>query len=275
MSGPWWEGVPPAVARVPCDGREHQLRWAAGELLAADHPDLEGEQILSALAGQRYACLGVLEAWAEHADDLRVLVLASRGPADPVLVRTEDGPYAAPFLGGRGAAVMRARRAAVTAVMSGGRSTEPRDTVITLLGLGGPMQTRLTATVAAAWRERLRDGAAPADAAAAEAARPALHAALYGRVVATLRAWTGQPDLRVALTMIPEAGQPALARDGDGVAVELPFGWLTDVWARGLGTCWDRFCLAAGPARDGWELSTAGPDLGAPEPIMISGSAVG
>jgi len=137
------------------------------------------------------------------------------------------------------------------------------------------MQARLTATVAAAWRERLRDGAAPADTAAAQAARPALHSALYGRVVATLRAWTGQPDLRVTLTMIPEAAPPALARDGDGIAVELPFGWISDVWARGLGTCWDRFCLAAGPARDGWELSTAGPDLGAPEPIMISGSAVG
>jgi hypothetical protein len=272
---PWWRGIPPAVARVSCDGRDHRLRWADGDLHAPGHADLEGEQILSVLGGQSYACLDALDAWAGHADDLRVLVVASRGAADPVRVTPGDAAYAAPSLTGRGLAVMARRRAAVTAVMSGGRSTERADTLATLLSLGGPMQARLTATVAAAWRERLLDGAAPADAAAAEAARPALHAALYGRVVATLRAWTGQPDLRVTLTMIPESAQPALARDGDGVAAELPFGWISDVWARGLSTCWDRFCLAARPASDGWELSAAGPDLGAPEPIMISESAVG
>jgi hypothetical protein len=272
---PWWRGIPPAVARVSCDGREHRLRWAEGKLLAPDHPDLEGEQILGVLGGQSYACLDALDAWAGHADDLRFLVVASRGTADPVRVRPEDAASVAPSVMGRGPAVMARRRAAVTAVMSGGWSTRRDDTLATLLSLGGPMQARLTATVVAAWQERVRDGAAPADAAAAEAARPALHAALYGRVAATLRAWTGQPDLKVTLTVIPESAQPALARDGDGVAAELPLGWINDVWARGLGTCWDRFCLAAGPAGDGWELSTVGPDLGAPEPTMISGSAVG
>jgi hypothetical protein len=276
MSVPWWRGIPPATARVSCDGREHQLRWSAGELLALGHPDLEGEQILGALAGQRGACLEVLDAWAGHADDLRVLVVASRGAADPVRVRPEDAAaHVAPPVMGRGAAVMARRRAAVTAVLSGARPGERRDTLATLLSLGGPMQARLTATVAAAWRERLRDGAAPADAAAAQAARPALHAALYGRVVATLRGWTGQPDLNVTLTMIGEAAPPTLARDGDGVAAELPFGWISDVWARGLGTCWDRFCLAARPAGAGWEVSAVGPELGAPEPIMLSGPAVG
>ena len=243
--------MPPAVARVSCDGREHQLRWAAGELQAPGHPD-QSERILSALAGQRFACLDALDAWSEHADDLRALVLASRGPAYPVTVRLDEpGPTGWTGRTGRAAlATMQRRRAAVSAVMGGGAaaSGEPRDALATLLSLGGPMQARLTATVAAAWRERLRDGAAPADAAAAEAARPALHAALYGRVVATLRAWTGRPDLRVALTMIGESARPALARDGDGIAVELPFGWISDVWARGLGTCWDRFGLAAAPA---------------------------
>ncbi|MGH3119511.1 MAG: hypothetical protein ACRDND_00570, partial [Streptosporangiaceae bacterium] len=181
MSVPWWRGVPPAVARVPCGSHEHQLRWAAGELLAPDHPDLEGEQILGALAGQRGACLEALDAWAGHADDLRVLIMAGRGPADPVRVSPDDAALAAPSLVGRGPAVMARRRAAVTAVMSGGRSRERGDTLATLLSLGGPMQARLTATVAAVWRERLRDGAAAEDAAAAQAARPALHAALFGR----------------------------------------------------------------------------------------------
>jgi hypothetical protein len=274
MSTPWWRGVPPAVAQVSCDGREHQLRWAAGELHAPGHPDLESEKILRALAGESYACLDVLEAWQVHADDLRVLVLASRGPADPVAVRLDEpGPTSwIAMTGGAAAARMQRRRAAVTAVMGGGApaSREREDTLATLLSLGGPMQTRLTATIAAAWRERLRDGAAPADAAAAAEAWPALHAALYGRVVATLRSWTGRPDLRVALTMIGESAQPALTPDGDGIAVELPFGWINDVWARGLGTCWDRFGLAAAPAGDGWALSAVTPDLGPPALITIA-----
>jgi hypothetical protein len=289
MSTPWWRGVPPAVAPVSCDGQEHQVRWADGELRVPGHPDLQSEKILRALAGEDYACLDVLEAWEVHADDLRVLILASRGPADAVRIRPKDAPRAAPFIPGRRAAAMQRRRAAVTAVLSGGAAGgEPRDALATLLSLGGPMQTRLTATVAAAWRERLRDGAAtadrvaapadpaaPADGAAIEAARPALHAALYGRVVATLRAWTGRPDLRVSLTMIGESDRPALAADGDGIAVELPFGWISDVWARGLGTCWDHFALAAAPAGDGWALAAVAPDLGPPAQITITGPPPG
>ena len=73
----------------------------------------------------------------------------------------------------------------------------------------------------------------------------------------------------------PGRGRPALARDGDGLAAELPFGWITDVWARGLGTCWDRFCLAAAPDGDGWALSAVGPDLGPPAPITIGGAGPG
>jgi hypothetical protein len=281
MSTPWWRGVPPAVARVSCGGREHQLRWADGELQAPGHPDLESEKILRALAGESYACLDVLEAWQVHADDLRVLVLASRGPTDPVAVRPDE-PRSAGWTvraAPAAAARMQRRRSAVTAVLGGraSASREREDPLAALLSLGGPMQTRLTATVAAAWRDRLRDGAAapadaaPPDAAAIAAARPALHAALYGRVVATLRAWTGRPDLPVVLTMIGESGQPALVPDGDGIAVELPFGWISDVWARGLGICWDRFALAASPAGDGWVVSAVGPDLGPPARITITG----
>jgi hypothetical protein len=312
MSTPWWRGVPPAVAQVSCDGREHQVRWADGELRVPGHPDLESEKILRALAGENYACLDVLEAWEVHADDLRVLVLASRGPADPLAVRIDEpGPTAWAGGTGRTAVVrMQRRRSAVTAVLGGAApaSREREDPLAMLLSLGGPMQARLTATVAAAWRERLRDGAAtagsataaadpaaaadptaPADptgpgdptapagaaAIAIEAARPALHAALYGRVVATLRGWTGRPDLRVALTMIGESDRPALAPDGDGIAVELPFGWISDVWARGLGTCWDRFVLAAAPAGDGWVLSAVAPDLGPPAQITITAPSPG
>ncbi|MGP8000672.1 MAG: hypothetical protein ACLPKI_25635 [Streptosporangiaceae bacterium] len=76
---------------------------------------------------------------------------------------------------------------------------------------------------------------------------------------------------RVTLTMIPEGRPPKLTRDPDGIAAELPFGWLADVWVPGLSTCWGRFCLAAAPspATDGWVLSTVGPDLDQPRLVTI------
>lgn len=266
MSEPWWRGLAAAEAKIGCGGREHTLRWAVGKLTARDHSDLDSERILVALGG-RCPCVDVLEAWAAHADDLRVLVLASRGPADPVRVRAE--PQA-----GRG------RSAMMRSVHAGGPADEPEDEVAGLLGLGGPMQDRLTATVAAAWRQRLRDGDADAG---LTAAGPALHAALYGRVTAALRAWTGRPDLPVGLTMIDEGQPPSLAGRGGEIAAALPFGWIIDVWARGLCTVWGRFILSAdpppppppaataspAPAPGEWVVSAVGPDLGPQRPIRL------
>jgi hypothetical protein len=290
--------MPPAEAQVSCGGREHRLRWAAGELLALDHSDAEGERILSVLGGQHCPCLDAMDAWASHADDLRVLVLASRGPVDPVPVPIMD-PVPGRRLVSSGGGVLRARGGfggppayrGGPVHRGGPASRDPEEGLAALLGLGGPMQDRLTATVVAAWRERLRasaaggagraaEGAAEGDegdaegAAAVAGVRPALHAALYGRVTAALRAWTGRPDLRVGLTMISEAQRPALTSDADGIAVELPLGWLIDVWAKGLCTFWGRFCLAAAPAEAGWAeagwvLSTVSPDLGPPRPISV------
>lgn len=259
---PWWAGLPVAEARLDCGGRPHRLRWAAGQLHALDHgDDMEGEQILSALGGQRFPCLDVLESWARHTADPRVLILASRGPADPVATWTPPPPPHRPSSW---------RRTGTYSTLSyHGGPREPEDDLLGLIGLGGPLPDRLAATVIAAWAERLRR---PAGGDAVAAVRPSLQAALYGRAVIALRSWTGQRDLAVALTMIPE-GQPAkLTRAGDGIAAELPFGWLADVWARGLTTCWGRFCLAAAPqpAGDGWVLSTVGPDLGPPHPVTLS-----
>ena len=310
-------GLPAAEARLDCGGRPHRLRWAAGQLTTPDHTgDLEGEQILSALGGQGFPCLDVLESWARHAADPRVLTLTSRGPADPLVTQTP------PPLGWSGPTARRGRpgwagpprgRARSFAMLSHGQPDDPDDDLIRLIGLGSLLPDRLAATVIATWAERLRgpavdgpagDGPAPprtsvpgtsaagagADSAGAAsagaasagaasvdavgadelaAARPALHAALYGRAVTALRSWTGQRDLAVALTMIPEDQPPRLARDGDGIAAELPFGWLADVWARGLTTCWGRFCLAAAPSGDNWVLSTVGLELDSPHLVTL------
>ena len=285
MTGPWWAGLPAAEARLDCGGQPHRLRWAGGQLRALDHTDLEGEQILSALAGQGFPCLDVLTAWAEYAADLRVLILASRGPADPLATSTP--PSSGPGWVGR--APGRVRSGGSYAVLSYGPPDDLDDDLIELLGLGGLLPDRLAATVIAAWAGRLRGAPGPGEAAGADpavataadaaataadavtlaAARPALHAALCGRVTVALRSWTGQRDLPVALTMIPEDQPPRLACDGDGIAAQLPFGWLSDVWARGLTTCWGRFCLAAEPAGDGWVLSTVAQDLTPPIPVTV------
>ncbi len=227
----------------------------------------------------------MLTVWAEYAADLRVLILASRGRADPLATSTP--PSSGPGWVGR--APGRVRSGGSYAVLSYGPPDDPDDDLIELLGLGGLLPDRLAATVIAAWAGRLRGATGPgeaagadpevataadaaataADAAALAAARPALHAALCGRVTVALRSWTGQRDLPVALTMIPEDQPPRLVREGDGIAAQLPFGWLSDVWARGLTTCWGRFCLAAEPAGEGWVLSTVGLDLGPPRRVTL------
>ena len=260
MTESWWVGIPAAEAVLDCGSGTHRLRWAAGQLHAPDHGDLEGEQILSALAGQGFPCLDVLNAWAEHSADLRVLVLASRGPADPLVMWS-------PPASRRAGRPRPARRRRSYAVLSHGHPDEPEDEVTGLIRLGGLLPDRLAATVIAGWAERLRG--TPDD--AVVAARPVLHAALYGRLTAALRVWASQPRLKVTLTMIPEEQPPRLTRDAAGMAAELPFSWLAEVWARGLSTCWGRFCLTAAPARagDGWVLSTVGPDLDPPRPVTI------
>ena len=155
MTGPWWAGLPAAEARLDCGGQPHRLRWAAGQLTAPDHTDLAGEQILSALAGQGFPCLDVLESWAQHAADLRVLILASRGPADPLATWTP--PPSRPGRLGRPGWMVRSRGRSSHAVLSYGPPDDPDGDLLRLIGLGGLLPDRLAATVIAAWTQRLRD----------------------------------------------------------------------------------------------------------------------
>jgi hypothetical protein len=284
---PWWLGLAPAQTTVHCAGPHHQIRWDAGQLSALDHEDPEGERALAALGGQRRPCIDLLDAWKRHQDDARVLVLATRGPADQLAARDDDRyphlafalpqvrqrPTRARGRRGRGFASMGPQAAAISYAGSTAsartsrisKAAQAESELHALLTLGGGLHDRLVATVAAAWRERLRqpDGAGAR-------VRPQLQAALHGRVFDTIQRWLGGPAPQTQLRMIGEAEQPTLVAEDGVLRAELPFAWLVDVWAKGVATIWGHFCLAA-TRQDAqtWRLLAVGPDLGPPAPITL------
>jgi len=269
----WWRGLAPAQATIGCGGNSHRLRWEAGRIHALDHDDAESEQTLAALAGESCTCLDLIDAWDRHCEDIRVLVLGSRGPAD--ILATQDDPaaqlgVARPQVvagGGAGPRVSRARRVGTLSAMGrpgpsgwtsyapgGGplqparsRKVQAENELVALVGLGGGLPDRLVATVAAAWQERL--------------AR---------RVFAVMRGWLGTSAPPLQLTMIGEKAAPKLISEDGHIRAELRFGWLLDVWAQGLAVVWGRFCLSAN-TDDGrmWTLTTVGPDVGPPSLIVV------
>jgi hypothetical protein len=287
---PWWLGLSPAQATVTCSGEQHRLRWDAGELRPLDHDDPEAERALAALGGQRCTCVDVVDAWERHRDDPRVLVLARRGPTDrlalneewmahigvaqPQLMQPSSGVrvHSHRSSGGGGFTGIAARAVGYGSGWTGyapigriSRRAQAENDVILLLGLGGGLQDRLVATVAAAWRERLLQPDK-----ALSRVRPQLRAALHGRAFAAIHDWLGGSELESQLSMIREGNQPMLVAEDGAVRAELPFGWLVDVWAKDLATIWGRFCVAAATS-DGrtWELTTVGPDLGPPARVTL------
>ncbi len=288
----WWAGLAPAEARLTCGGDQHRLAWREGELRAPDHADPDAERTLAALGGERCACVEMLDAWHAHASDLRVLVLGSRGPSDPLAAPRDAGTGVSGGLlagaGPRGPVRAAAHRtalfhygsAAVARVMVSGGSAagvtpgglvpDPDAELAGLLGLGGGLPARLAATVAAAWTARLERPDATAGPATAR-----LHAALAGRVTVAVRTWLGDPALPVDVRMTDGSAEPLLAQDGDGIRAELPFGWLSRVWALDLAVVAGRFCLAAEVTPGRWRLSVLDPDLGPPQRLTIELAAGG
>jgi hypothetical protein len=273
----WWRGIASSEITVDCEGGSHRLRWSDGELTALDHADPAGERALAALGGEPIACIDVLDRWARHSDDLDVLVLASRGPADP-LRKTDNPPGGMRFMNPTAYRAMLSANAVpgtTTYSASYRPMSAPVDELGGLLKLGSGLPDRLVATIIAAWTDRL--GAQPVPA--------ALHAAMYGRLTAALRSWLGEDSLDVELTLLPPGGQPRALRERDEVLIELPFSWLSQVWARGFAVVAGRFCLAAmqkpaspnakapdaqAPNADrAWTLTTIAPDFGEPAPVTI------
>jgi hypothetical protein len=131
--------------------------------------------------------------------------------------------------------------------------------LLSLLALGPEFQLRLSATVAAAWAE---GGSRAADRAAA---RPALVAALAGRLAPAAQAWLGIDPDQVEVTLHEGAGWGRLAMNGSGrdrrLRAALPVGWLASVWAAGLAVAGGHLIIAVREAA--WPEATV---LGVREP---------
>jgi hypothetical protein len=139
------------------------------------------------------------------------------------------------------------------------RATARRRELFSLLALGPEFQLRLSAPVAASWA----DGGSRAG--ERDAARPALVAALAGRLAPAAHAWLGVDPGRVDVSLHEGAGWGRLAVSGTGrerrLSAALPVGWLASVWAAGLAVTAGHLVVAVTAAD--WPNATV---LGVPEP---------
>ena len=256
---------------MPCGTGQHFVRWEAGSLRLPTHPDVEGELVLAAFGAAKARCIELAEAWSRHADDLSVLAVGPRGPADEILVTWDD------VSANVGASSAAARQGLVRqgGIRPRGRAQLEqarlrRDDMLMLLALGYPFQVRLIGQIAAAHAGRRHD----------RQVRPALIAALAGRLAPTVEAWLGlDPDqLVVTLHNGPGWGSAELTGRGENrrLRVSLPTGWLAQVWACGLALTGRHLVVAV--AQTGWPgatvlaLRSPGTD---PVPLSVHGHSDG
>jgi hypothetical protein len=248
----WYDSLPPCQAPVPCGNGQHELRWEAGALHAAAHPDAEAEQVLAVLGGEKAGCIELAEAWGRHTADLSVLTLGPRGPADPVTISWEEAREAAQSRGHAGWAAMSARVAPgirfpmrpghgpmqLRQAMQAEREQSQQRIIdqLALLALGTAFQWRLAGHVAAAHADAL-----PA------ADRPAFSAALSGRLALAMADWIGIDPAQVQISVHDGPGWGSLEPNGTG---RLTVAWLADVWACGLALVSGHLVVAV--PRPGW-----------------------
>jgi hypothetical protein len=297
-NGPWFTGLPSCETEVPCGAGRHTVRWEAGSLRLPSHPDAEGELVLAALGGEKARCIELAEAWARHTDDLSVLAIGPRGPADEIAVGWDDviaaapddlGPRPArgPALGGQPRPGPLASRPGPTMARVAARQRQRqeealaaqrrRNDMLSLLALGYGFQVRLIGQVAATYAVRL-EGRLAGQPAGGEPVRPALVAAIAGRLAPVAEEWLGiDPDqVVVSLHHGPGWGSAELTGRGEDrrLRVSLPAGWLASVWACGLARVGRHLVVAV--ERPGWPqarvfgLRAPGAE---PEPLDVHGDS--
>ena len=250
QNGQWFACLPSCEAQVPCGEGRHPVRWEAGTLVLPEHPDVEGELVLAALGGEKAGCVELAEAWQRHGADLSVLAIGPRHPADKIAVSWDDlivtrpgsadqpgiggpaqhGPMRRPAAMPASMAALSARRQQMQQQMQQERERAQRRTndMLSLLALGYGFQARLGGQVAAAY------AAEPAD----ERVRPALIAAITGRLAPVAEDWIGIDPRQVVVSLHTGPGWGSVEMTGRGeerrLRASLPAGWLARVWACGL-----------------------------------------
>ena len=150
--------------------------------------------------------------------------------------------------------------------MARGHPGLPSDEVIDLIALGGALTQRLVAEILATWAARLAG-----DRQGSESHLPALTAALYGRVVVSVRTWLGDDGTQVTLEMIDPTEPSSMARRDGVVLARLPFAWLSDIWVKDLAVVLGRFSLGTVGSDSGrLRLSTVDPDCTEVRPVTVS-----
>jgi hypothetical protein len=279
---PWFSCLASCQAQVPCGQGWHTFGWEAGAVRLSAHPDAEAELVLAALGGDKPRCIGLAQAWARHADDLSVLAIGPRGPADRITVNWDDvaaaeeasmagghlvyrgsyrpgpggpppaalGRLASPPPGGPAAVSARQQQQQQDAAAAALR----RNDMLSLLALGYGFGVRLAGQVAAAHADRLD-----------ERVRPALTAAITGRLALVAEEWLGIDPDQVVVSLHTGPGWGATELTGRGeerrLRVSLPARWLAAVWACGLALVDGHLVVAV--ERGGWPDARV---LGVPAP---------
>ena len=245
-NGGWFDCLPGCEAHVPCGQGRHIVRWEAGSLRLPSHPDAEAELVLAALGGEKARCVEVAQAWGRHAEDLSVLAIGPRGPADEIAVSWDDVDAAAQTAqrGWTGYASRRMPRLASPSIPTAARAqawqqrasqdqeraAQRRTDMLSLLALGYGFQVRLIGQVAQAHADRPDE--------AMEQVRPPLVAAITARLAPVAEEWLGLDPDQVVVSLHRGAGWGSVELTGRGelrrLRVSLPAGWLARVWAPGL-----------------------------------------
>jgi len=267
-NGAWFDCLPSCEAYLPCGQGRHIVRWEAGQLRLLSHPDPEAELVLAALGGERTRCVEVAQAWGRHAEDLSVLAIGPRGPADEIAVSWNDVDAAAqasqrggrtgylPPAGGPGRggppagtlppALARAQARNQQAMQDRERATRNRNDILSLLALGYGFQVRLIGQVAEAHADRAEE--------AMEKIRPRLVAAITARLAPVAEEWLGIDPDQVVVTLHRGPGWGSAELTGRAgqrrLRVSLPAGWLGRVWAAGLALTGRHLVVAV--AKAGW-----------------------
>jgi hypothetical protein len=276
---------------VPCGQGGHIVRWEAGTLRLPSHPDAEAELVLAALGGEKARCVELAEAWGRHVEDLSVLAIGPRGPADEIAVSWDDvdaaaqasragpsGPFGPPRSMPRGLAsrsiptAARAQARYQQGTQEQERAARRRNDMLSLLALGYGFQVRLIGQVAQAHADRPDE--------AMETVRPPLVAAIAARLAPVAEEWLGiDPDqVVVSLHRGPGWGSVELTGRGEQrrLRASLPADWLARVWAAGLALAGRHLVVAVD--RAGWPdarmLALRAPGTG-PVPLDVHASQAG